>query len=267
MLPNSYLFVPGDRPERFAKAVAAGADMVVLDLEDAVSDEHKDFARTSVGEALSRSGFHACIRLNGADTAWFSDDCELLALHGVAAVMLPKTENANQISLLRSRATRQTAIIPIVETARGLHAVNNVAACAGVQRLAFGSIDLQVDLGIDGDDLELLYARSQLVLASRVAGIAAPVDGVTLSLNDIDQLARDAERARRRGFTAKLCIHPAQVEVVNRVFNPDLKTLKWAQGVLSVASVSSSGAFMYEGKLVDKPVLDRARTILQRARS
>ena len=214
---RSYLFVPGDRPERFAKAAASGAHRVILDLDDAVNPDAKDAARACVAAWLG-AGHAAMVRINGADTTWFEDDCRMLAAAGARAVMLPKSQDLATLARLASRLPVGAALVPLVETAAGLWNVREVAGAPGVHRLAFGSVDYQLDLGIEGDGDELLQARSQLVLASRVAGIPAPVDGVTLSIKDPVALSADVARARRLGFGAKLCIHPSQVEAVNTGF-------------------------------------------------
>lgn len=261
-LPITYLFVPGERPERFAKAQASGAGMVILDLEDAVAPNRKDVARSHVAAAMASGDLHACVRINGADTPWFAEDLRLLSLPGVAAVMLPKAADLDALDAVLRASRQGVSLIPIVETAQGLAAVRALASCPGVQRLAFGSVDFQVDLGIEGDGIELLFARSQLVLASRLAGIGAPVDGVTLAVNDPAQVQADALAARRLGFGAKLCIHPAQVISIDNAFRPDARTLAWARGVLAAMEGATVGALSYEGKLVDKPVIDRARAVL-----
>lgn len=262
-LPSTYLFVPGDQPGRFEKAATSGADLVVLDLEDAVTPEAKHQARDSVQAALA-AGLKACIRINGVDTPWFTDDCRILSSTGVVAVMLPKAEGSDAIAELKTACAESVALIPLVETARGLASARLIAACPGVQRLAFGSVDFQQDLGIEGDDTELLLARSELVLASRLAGIQAPVDGVTLSVKNLEQVRADAIRARRLGFAGKLCIHPAQIAPAREAFAPDEGLASWAKGVLIAAEANPSGAFTFEGRLVDKPVMDRARSILAR---
>lgn len=262
---TTYLFVPGDRPERFAKAMAAGADCVVLDLEDAVSPARKAAAREAVAAALASGDLRACVRVNGIDTPEFEEDLRLLALPGAAAAMLPKAESTEALAAVRAACRPEAVLLPIIETARGLAAATTLAACEAVRHLVFGSVDFQVDLGIEGDDIELLFARSQLVLASRLAGIAAPIDGVTLAVKDLEQLRRDALRARRLGFAGKLCIHPDQVGPVREVFMPDAQALAWAHGVLAAAAAARGSATTYEGKMIDKPVIDRANAILQRA--
>ena len=145
---------------------------------------------------------------------------------------------------------------------------SSLISAAGVQRLAFGSIDFQLDTGISGDGDELLLFRSQMVLMSRVAGLAPPVDGVSTSISDAQAVMDEAQRARRLGFGAKLCIHPAQVDAVNRSFSPSPADIEWAQRVLAAAAsaTSTSGsAFAVDGKMVDKPVILRAEAILRQA--
>lgn len=266
-LPTTYLFVPADRLDRLPKARASGADMVILDLEDAVGTDMKDAARASAEAVLSNASHRACLRINGTETQWFEDDCRLLALPGVAGVMVPKAETTTGLAAVRAVLPESVPMIPLIETARGLAAAGDLARCAGVLQLAFGSVDFQLDLGIEGEDLELLFARSQLVLSSRVAGIGAPVDGVSLAINDVERVRNDAIRARRLGFSGKLCIHPAQIAAVHEAFQPSSKDVAWAQGVLDAAMATQAGASTYEGKMVDKPVIERARAILRRRSS
>ena len=264
-LPITFLFVPADRPERLLKAVASGADMVILDLEDAVAGEHKAAARAHARTALTTGDLRVCVRINGVESAAFHEDCKLLALPGVAAVMLPKAEAAAGLAAVRAASRDATPIVPIIETAQGLAAARELARCAGVQRLAFGSVDFQQDLGIEGDGLELLFARSELVWASRLAGIGAPVDGVSLGIRDLEQVHADVLRARRAGFGGKLCIHPAQIAPVRDGFAPDAQAIAWAQGVLAAVASHPAGALTYEGQMVDKPVIERARAMLARS--
>ena len=264
MSPRSYLFVPGDRPERFEKACAAGADAVIIDLEDAVTPERKASAREGVLAWLAAGG-RACVRLNGTDTEWFDDDCALLDQPGVLGVVLPKAERADQIARLAARLQPGVRIVPIVETALGLWNALELASAPAVERLAFGSVDFQLDCGILGDGEELLYARSRLALASAIARIDAPVDGVTVAINDLEQLHADTRRARQLGFGAKLCIHPKQVVPVNEDFLPSEAEVAHAREVIgAVEAASGIGAINLNGKLIDRPVIERARKILER---
>lgn len=258
---HSYLFVPGNRPERFAKACASGAGAVIVDLEDAVAPADKVAARAAVAAALTPVQ-PVLVRINAVDTTWFRDDVEMCHAAGVAGIVLPKAESPRDIAYIAERLGAGMPVLPLVETAQGMWRALELARCAGVQRLLFGSIDFQLDLGIAGDDEELLYFRSHLVLVSRVAGIAAPVDGVTTAIDDAQRLRADALRARRLGLGGKLCIHPKQVETVNECFRPGEDEVRWAQRVLDAAAAADGAAVAVDGKMVDKPVLLRAQAIL-----
>jgi citrate lyase subunit beta/citryl-CoA lyase len=157
------------------------------------------------------------------------------------------------------------ALLPLIETAGGIDRLREVAGAPGVERLVFGSIDLQLDLGIRADGDELLLFRSQLVLATRLAQLAPPVDGVCTAIDDAAALAAEAHRARRLGFGAKLCIHPRQVAVVNDAFSPDAAEIAWAERVLAAAAQARGAAVAVDGRMVDKPVLLRAQAVLRQA--
>lgn len=265
MPAHSYLFVPGDRPERFDKACSAGADVVILDLEDAVTPENKSMARAAIRQWLDGGG-RAWVRLNGTDTQWHAEDLSLLDAPGLLGVSLPKAENASQIEMLAERLPGGLGILPIVETARGVWNVEQVAAAPSVVRLAFGSVDFQVDTGILGDNDELLYARSRLVIASALTRIAPPVDGVTIDLSDATLLENDVRRARLQGFGGKLCVHPKQVHLINQGFQPAESERAWARSVLdTVEAHQGVGAISLNGKLIDLPVILRAQRILESA--
>ena len=261
MNARSYLFVPADRPERFAKALASGAGAVVIDLEDAVAPEAKQGARSTLAAWLADAPAPVVLRINAADTEWFDADLALCALPGVAGVMLPKAERSDDLARL-ARAAPGRALLPLVETALGFDRLRTIAEAPCVERLVFGSIDFQLDLGIAGDGEELLFFRSQLVLASRLAGIGAPVDGVSTAIDDVESLRADTTRARRLGFGAKLCIHPKQVAVVNAAFMPSDKEMAWARRVIEAAGRSQGAAVAVDGKMVDKPVILRAQAML-----
>lgn len=262
---RSLLFVPGSRPDRFDKAMAAGAHVVVIDLEDAVAPGDKDRAREAVASWLDPRR-EVVVRINGAETPWFRDDLSMCGRAGVAAVMLPKAERPGDIAALRDAGA--AAVLPLIESAAGLAALASIAGAPGVQRLAFGSIDFQVDLGMrDALEDELLFFRSQLVLASRLAGLQAPVDGVSTAIDDAERLRDDVLRARRLGFGGKLCIHPRQVAGVNRYFAPSEAERDWAQRVLDAATASRGAAVAVDGKMVDRPVILRAQAILDEAKA
>lgn len=260
--PVSYLFVPGNRPERFGKALASGADQVIIDLEDAVAPTDKLSARDAVRASLDPE-FPAAVRINSADSEWFEQDLSLCGLPGVAAVVLPKAASVSDIA--RVRAAGAATVLALIESAEGMANARVLAAADGVSRLMFGSIDFSVDLGIEGDERELDAFRSELVLASRLAGIAAPVDGVTTAIDDADLLRRETLRGKRFGFGGKLCIHPKQLAAVHAAYLPSNDEVHWAMRVLEAAKLAGGGAVAVDGKMVDKPVMMRAERILQAA--
>jgi citrate lyase subunit beta/citryl-CoA lyase len=167
------------------------------------------------------------------------------------------------VSALAAQLPDSTSLLPIVENAQGLWNALEIARCPRVERLAFGHLDFQHDVGIDGEIEELLYARSHLVLVSRLAGVAPPLDGITAALDDTEKLRGDVERARRLGFGGKLCIHPRQVEWVNRGFLPSARDIEWARRVLAAAEAAGGGAVRMGAEMVDAPVVARAQQILR----
>ena len=260
---RSYLYVPGNRPDRFDKACAAGADAVIIDLEDAVPPAEKPAARAALATWLFPAQ-PVIVRVNAADTEWFEDDLAACDAAGVVGVVLPKAERIGDgvTSLCRRNGL---ALLPLIETAAGMAQAAAVAATPCVQRLMFGTIDFQFELDIDGDGDELLAFRSQLVLASRLAGIQPPVDGPCTSWEDTDLVAADSHRARRLGFGGKLCIHPKQVAFVNTAFSPSESEVAWARRVLDAAKRSGGAAVAVEGRMVDRPVILKAERIAREA--
>lgn len=260
-LPRSYLFVPGDRPDRFDKALAAGADMIVLDLEDAVAPDRKSEARESVAAWLSPDR-NICLRINGPDTDWFEDDMKLSTTAGVVAIMAPKIETADLINRVVSGAQGRIPVLPFIESAAGYWNMREIAGTPGVQRLVFGTLDFLLDLGMSARGDQLNSIRLQMVLASRLADISPPVEGVTQDIKDTGVLRDDALRARSLGFGGKLCIHPAQVTVVNDCFSYTETEIAWARKVVAAAERSGGTVVLVDGKMIDKPVIERARLIL-----
>lgn len=260
-LARSFLFVPGDRPDRFAKATASGADQVVLDLEDAVQPDRKDAARRSVAGWLAAGGT-GLVRINGAGTEWHAEDVAMAAEHG-CPVMLPKADADSATKV--TRALRPDAdMIALAETAAGVLGAAATCSAPGVVRVAFGSVDLGTEIGLDASDYDVLaMARSALVLASAASGLPAPIDGVTVGLRDADAVRTDAVAAAHLGFGAKLCVHPNQVVTVNEVFTPSDAECRQAAAVVQAAG--AGGAGVLDGKMIDRPVLDRARRLLARA--
>lgn len=265
---RSYLFVPGNRPDRFDKALASGADVVILDLEDAVAPAEKPAARSSIETWLRAATGRVAValRINAASTEWFAGDLDLCRQPGVAAVLLPKAERVEHIAQTAAALAAGTAVIPIIETAIGIRQAEHLAAATAVQRLAFGTLDFAADLGLnvedDGAQEELASFRSHLVLVSRLAQVQPPIDGVTTALDDAARLDADARRARRFGFGAKLCIHPRQIEAVHRAFAPTPGEREWARRVLAAIANSGGAAVQVDGRMVDRPVVLQAEAII-----
>jgi citrate lyase subunit beta/citryl-CoA lyase len=248
------LFVPANRAERFAKAAASGTDAVILDLEDAVASDAKNDARAAL--VTDFTGLPVLVRINAHGTQWHNADVAAVAALPIAAVILPKAEDVATCNAVATATGKP--IIALIESALGLAQARAIAAAEGVARLAFGSIDFCADLGCEHLRNVLLPARSELVLASRLAGIAAPIDGVTVQLDDLAISHDDAVHARAVGMTGKLCIHPRQIEAVRRAFSPTDQEIDWARRVLA----SGDGAVSVDGAMVDEPVRIRARAIL-----
>ncbi|MCB1619751.1 MAG: CoA ester lyase [Thiothrix sp.] len=250
------LFVPGNRPERFAKAAASGADGMILDLEDAVAAEAKTAARTAL--RCDFTALPVMVRINAVQTPWHAADLLAVRQLPVAAVMLPKAEQPEAVAAVVAALEGHAPVVALIESAAGLAHARAIAALPGVERLAFGSVDFCADLGCAHQYAVLLPARFELVLASRLAGIAAPLDGVTTRLDDPAITQADARQARDLGMSGKLCIHPRQIVAVQAAFAPDAAEIDWAQRVLA----SGDGAVAVDGAMVDEPVRIRARAIL-----
>lgn len=256
----SYLFVPANRPERFGKAAASGAHRIILDLEDAVPPAEKNVARDAVVDWF-RSGGRGVIRINGADTHWFDADLAAVAACAVAEVMVPKAEPLAVRRVTHYLVDRQ--IIALVETVAGLVQIAETAATKGVTRIAFGNVDFSTDARLPTSSPALDHARFQIAMAARHADLPPPIDGVTLALDDDPAIGADIETARNYGFGAKLCIHPRQVGIVNAGFMPGDNEIVWAKRVLAASEQSGGGVFQLDGKMVDQPVMDRARALVE----
>lgn len=267
---TTLLFVPGDRPERFVKAHQSGADLIIIDLEDAVGPENKSMALNEVVTALTGSHqeipggrLTALVRI---DSAYAEEHLAAMktisesAHHGLLGVMIPKAETAGHIKAAVSVLSADLAIVPLIESALGLVNVNDIANVPGVTRLGFGAVDFGVDTDATHERVTD-YARANIVIASRATGIAAPVDSPSLSIKDVDVVSQEAQRAREFGFAGKLCIHPAQVEPVKNSFLPSAEQIAWAKEVVGL----EGGASQHNGVMIDKPVVDRAKRILAQA--
>lgn len=262
--PRSYLFVPGDRPERFDKAVASGTHRVILDLEDAVAPTAKDTARAAVRDWLTaHPGAPALVRINAIDTAWFDADLAMLAGVAGAGLVCPKAEPAAMAAALQALSPGgPREAVALIETVRGLLDLRATAALPGVGRLAFGSIDFSLDAGMaDGiDEPGMTAVRTTIALESRYADLPPPIDGVSTEI-DGDAVRLHADRARRLGFGGKLCIHPRQVAGVDAAFAPTAEERQWAAQVIAAFEAGGGGAVSLHGRMIDRPVVERARRI------
>jgi citrate lyase subunit beta/citryl-CoA lyase len=270
-LPVTYLFVPGNRPDRFDKAVAAHPDAVILDLEDSVHPDSKAGARAAVRGWHERTPSTGClryIRLNGNTLSTLAEDLEWLATlrhpERCAGIFLPKAEFVDVIVHVARKVTAWNTsahIVCIIETAKGLQAIDGIASAPLVARLAFGSLDFSLDTQCRHTNEAFLLARSRIVLASRVAGLPPPIDGVTPALNEMGTLTADVAHACALGFSAKLCIHPTQVPVARDGFMPGDERVAWARRVLA-AVASGSHAVQVDGQMVDLPIIEQAQKVL-----
>src|SRR5260370_33654310 len=203
--PRSYLFVPGSRPDRFAKACAAGADVVVIDLEESVAAADNATARAAIAAWLTPAQ-PVFVRVNVANSEFFHDDLKLGGKPGIAGVLLPKAERIEDIHIVAEHFGLTVPLLLQIETAQGFRNAPAMAGAKCVQRLLFGSIDFQLDLGMAAEEDELLYFRSQIVLVSRLAGIQSPVDGVTTDINSPQPLRPVTFQTSLLGFCETLCI-------------------------------------------------------------
>jgi citrate lyase subunit beta / citryl-CoA lyase len=259
---RSYLFVPGHKERMLAKAFTLGADEIIIDLEDAVPAQDKHAARIAAREALNEH--RAWVRINAVGSP--DAEADLAAVAGLArGIRIPKVDSVQDISWVAERVPGGTEFLCAIETARGVLAAPAIAAEPGVARLAMGGLDLRADLGCGAQPEALLYARSALVIASRAAGLPAPIDSVYPHVTDQAGLADEARHARELGFGAKSAINPAQLAVIHDVFSPDSADISWAESVIAALDASDGRpTTLPSGEFIDAPVEARARQILAR---
>lgn len=270
---RTFLFVPGNRPERFEKAIASGADAVVLDLEDSVPLAEKASARRSIAQAWA--GLGECevplvIRINAmgeglpgeADLEWLAN------LAPPAGVMVPKVESTDILDAV-SRRLLSAPLLPLIESAAGYLALRSISQQRHVLRLAVGHIDFMADTGIQcsSGESELDSLRFEVAMVSRAFRLASAIDGVTVDIHNSELLREDAHRALRFGFGGKLCIHPKQIEGVHSAFAPTQKQLDWATLVVEADAESAGAAVQLDGRMIDLPVVLQARNLLARAQA
>ena len=266
---RSFLFAPASDERKLAKALDAGADAVIADLEDAVVAAEKERARGVATSLLRepRADVLRLVRVNAVGTPWFADDLAAARELELDGIVLPKATPDAAPAL----AGLGAPVVAIVETAAGVRLAYELAVVPEVACLMLGAVDLGLELGLEPrpDGLELLYARSSLVVASAAAALRAPLDQVWVDVRDGEGLRRDCALGRSLGFRGKACVHPAQVPVVNEAYAPSQEELGRAQEVVEAyerAAAEGAGAVALDGEMIDLPVVERARQLLAEAK-
>ncbi|WP_417614006.1 HpcH/HpaI aldolase/citrate lyase family protein [Oceanisphaera sp.] len=269
---QTLLFVPANRPERFNKALASGADAIIIDLEDAVPAAEKDAASSTLSTWLdSQPANSVLIRINATGSPWFSQDTNLCRSAAVAGIVVPKADDP--VALKELAHITEKPLLPFIESALAFTRLNEIAAAPGVSRLLFGKLDLALDLGMDypppaGEPLDesaFLYTRSQLVMCSRVHGLAAPIDAIYTAIHDPKGLTDYARQGMRLGFSGLLLIHPAQVAPAQRALAPTSAQISWARHILAAERRENGAVVAVSGNMVDIPVMARAKRIMELA--
>ncbi len=283
---RSLLFVPGNNARRVEKALGLTADAVILDLEDAVAAAEKPAARVCVAAALAQPRrCLAYVRINALGTAWCYRDLVEIVRPGLDGIILPKAESASDVrtidwimgELERERGIERGSIdlIPIIETGRGLAAIDEICASGGrLRRVVFGAADFTLDMNMQWtrDETELAQARAAIVLASRVAGIEPPLDTVWARLQDVDGLRASVLTSLRTGFQGRMCIHPDQIAIVHEIFTPSDEECARAEKVVAAfeqAEREGLASIRVDGQFVDYPIVEKARrtvAVVQRLR-
>ena len=256
------LFLPADRLERLPKAIDADPNVVVLDLEDAVTPASKAAARIAISSLALPRHPPIAVRVNAVGTPWHDDDMAMVkALSWRPIVMVPKSESSDQFKTFDS-----LEVWALIETAHGIAQVRSIAAHKSVTRLVFGSADYCADLGCAHERDALIAARLEIILAGRLAEIEPSIDGVCFDLHNTEIIAAEARYAVSLGFGGKLCIHPRQIAALKSGFFPTSSEIEWASRIM-LRSGDHSGAVAVDGEMVDTPVRIRAQRIMARARN
>ncbi|AMY54783.1 HpcH/HpaI aldolase/citrate lyase family protein [Rhodococcoides fascians] len=263
----TYLYVPGDVPERFDKALASGTDAVVLDLEDAVTAANKDHARVTVAEwvaACDPGDVQIWVRVNPG--ALQEDDIRAVLHSNLTGIWLPKVSSAREIEQAYALLSGSSAVVsPLIETAAGVFAALEIARAPRVKFLQIGEVDLAADLGVDGSAESLSFVRAQVVAASVAAGIDPPPAAVSRNFRDADAFEADTRSLAGLGFVGRACIHPAQLGPVQTVFVPSEDEVREAEELLADLERATSGvAVDSKGFLIDEAVARSARRVVQR---
>ena len=275
MSARSHLYVPGDVTAKLAKALTRGADALIVDLEDAVPPAGKGEARDMVSAWLRNvdpGQVELWVRVNPGDLRE-ADVRAVATAPALTGLVLAKVETAGELTeidlLLNSLGADRLPVVPLLESAAAVLRAVEIAAAPRVARLQVGEADLRADTGITlgPDERELLWVRSQVVLASAAAGIDPPVGPVSTDFRDLDALRESTLALARLGYVGRACIHPAQIAVVNEVFTPAEEKLLWARDLVARFEASGSGVLLDSGgRMVDEAVVRQARGLLSRAR-
>jgi citrate lyase subunit beta/citryl-CoA lyase len=266
---RSFLFAPANDERKLRGALSSGADAVIADLEDAVTPAEKEAARSLAVRVLAEADGDALrlVRVNAAGSEWIDDDLAAVGSVGLDGLVLPKAT----VAAVGALQGLDLPVVAIVETPAGVRGAFELAATPAVESLVLGAVDLGLALGLERreDGLELLFARSSLVVDSAAAGLRGPIDQVWTTLSDDAGLQRDCELGRSLGFRGKACIHPRQVPVVNDAFSPSSEALARARDVVRAfedAAANGRGAVAFDGEMIDLPVVERARQLLADAK-
>jgi citrate lyase subunit beta/citryl-CoA lyase len=267
--PLTWLYVPGDRPERFAKAFASEADVVIVDLEDAVAPGHKDAARENVGTLLSRATPKpVVVRVNDVSSRWGAADLAMLGdASNLVGIRVPKVESAKDVDSVRTALNSPTLLLHcLIESARGVEAAFEIASAdPSVASIALGEADLRSDLGVT-DEEGLLWARSRIVVAARAANLPAPAMSVYTKIDDLSGLAASCRRGRALGFVGRAAIHPRQLSVIAECFTPTEVEVNAARELLDAlenARAAGHGvAVLPNGQFVDRAMIEGAERVV-----
>ena len=266
---RTVLFVPGDRPDRVAKALASAADLVCIDLEDSVLPESKAEARSSALQTLARGPIdRLAVRINPLTARVGLED--LLALSGAVnpplLVLVPKARAAAELSVIAGAfGAACVGIVPLIESSEGISGADDIARAPGCVAVMFGGADFAAEVGATMEWDPLLLARSLIVRAAARARIPA-IDVPFLRVNDSAGVAEETRRAKALGFTAKAAIHPNQLEAIHRVFHPTTEEVSEADAALAAYRAAGSGAVVFNGKMLDAPIVRHYERILSLCR-
>ena len=257
--PRLPLFVPGIKPDLILKAVNKGAESIIVDLEDAVAEKDKHQARLNLN-FLAENQIHALVRINNSNITWYKEDLEAVSQNAfVSTIVVPKAETVEQIDEIVRETGKK--IIPLIETAKGIDQSKHLAQHKDVLTLSIGHLDLALSLGCSNDFNSLMFARSQIVFACALAMKPSPIDGITENISNSNEITQDCLKAKDLGFGGKLLIHPSQIAPAKKAFRPTIEEYDLAKKI--VEALPEGGVTMIDGKMIDAPVVERAKRIIE----